>query len=1127
MDPWVIAPPERERHTQQFMSLKPEAGFISGGQAKNFLMQSGLPPMVLAQVWGLADINGDGRMDFMEFSIACKLITNKLKGFELPAQLPTQMLQAPPSTLPVSGVMPGAGGVMPGAPRHVQPGMQGMGMPGMMPGQQPGMMPGQPRMPGMMPGMMGMPGQMPASMGGAMPGMVPNSMMGMGQMSMAGGMPGQMSMAGGMPGQMSMAGGVPANSMGGMPGQMYPGQPGMAPGMQQVPIPGVQPSVMPIVSNPAMPAAPAVAEIPWTIPQGNRVKSSQIFQANDRARTGFLAAVQARSLLLQTGLAQQTLAGVWNLSDIDKDGKLSCEEFILAMYLCEVAMKGEPLPAALPINLIPPSLRKYAPAAQAGSGTPGSVHSGVNEDMSSPASFEDRRKENWEAGQAELDKRRASLLEQQKKDEEDRKRKEKEEAEKREKQKQEVERRRQAELEKAAARAREVQEQQEEQKRRMEQQREQARVEMERQRLLEWERQRTAELEQHRQRETEKVITLRAKKETVNKELEDLKEKIKTLSDGITDTRTGVTDVKSFIDGMRTARDTKMAELNATKTRLKDQNVRLLQVTQEKSKLEAKNKINAAKMEEGRVVELTDFDLKKVEKQELLEKLREKLAITKAEEQQKKEKFEEDKKVLMEHRDKLRLMIETCKELHKGFDEKRLEVKAEKAKQIRELTDPNHAWGGSFDEPAFSPVAEVAPVVAAAVVPPVIPPAPSADSVNNATIGYVQYRALYDYEKRNDDELSFACGDIILVHPGQEHEPGWLGGELNSNVGWFPEAYAEKIGENGVDQTLHPIAEVPENGSDSSSLQDPTLVGGKAEGEAVPDSAPAVAKVAPAIPPAPVIPPAPSSQGEKFIVLYEYRSDEPGDLNLDAGELVVVTQKDGDWWTGQIGDRAGVFPYNYVEPAPVDGVEAAWGGDAVNGSGDPVNYGSGDPVNGAIHPAPVADPAVGWADPAIQSDPNAEAENETDKSGKKLEIATVIAPYEATSKEQLTLAKGQMILVRKKTDTGWWQGELQAGGKGKKRAVGWFPASYVQVKGGGGDDKKESPVASEPSAIAGAAQEKVVALFDYSGQYEDELSFVAGEEITIVAKDEEAWWRGEVNGRTGVFPSNYVEPVQK
>ena len=44
-----------------------------------------------------------------------------------------------------------------------------------------------------------------------------------------------------------------------------------------------------------------------------------------------------------------------------------------------------------------------------------------------------------------------------------------------------------------------------------------------------------------------------------------------------------------------------------------------------------------------------------------------------------------------------------------------------------------------------------------------------------------------------------------------------------------------------------------------------------------------------------------------------------------------------------------------------------------------------------------------------------------------MELAKVIAPYEATSKEQLTLTKGQMIMVKKRTETGWWQGEVQGG----------------------------------------------------------------------------------------------------
>ena len=82
------------------------------------------------------------------------------------------------------------------------------------------------------------------------------------------------------------------------------------------------------------------------------------------------------------------------------------------------------------------------------------------------------------------------------------------------------------------------------------------------------------------QRETEKVIALRAKKESLAADAENSKTMVEGITKGIADTRMGVTDVKSFIDGMRSSRDTKMADLNALKAQLKEQNQRLLQVTQ-------------------------------------------------------------------------------------------------------------------------------------------------------------------------------------------------------------------------------------------------------------------------------------------------------------------------------------------------------------------------------------------------------------------------------------------------------------------------------------------------------------------------------------------------------------------
>lgn len=71
-------------------------------------------------------------------------------------------------------------------------------------------------------------------------------------------------------------------------------------------------------------------------------------------------------------------------------------------------------------------------------------------------------------------------------------------------------------------------------------------------------------------------------------------------------------------------------------------------------------------------------------------------------------------------------------------------------------------------------------------------------------------------------------------------------------------------------------------------------------------------------------------------------------------------------------------------------------------------------------------------------------------------MAQVIAPYEATSAEQLSLTRGQLIMIRKKTDSGWWEGELQA--RGRRRQIGWFPATYVKVMTSGRLSGRSTPV---------------------------------------------------------------------
>jgi len=51
MDPWVIQPRERIRYQEQFDSLKPINGIVTGEQAKGFLLRSQLQPAILGQIW--------------------------------------------------------------------------------------------------------------------------------------------------------------------------------------------------------------------------------------------------------------------------------------------------------------------------------------------------------------------------------------------------------------------------------------------------------------------------------------------------------------------------------------------------------------------------------------------------------------------------------------------------------------------------------------------------------------------------------------------------------------------------------------------------------------------------------------------------------------------------------------------------------------------------------------------------------------------------------------------------------------------------------------------------------------------------------------------------------------------
>uniref|UniRef100_UPI0037E95FF3 abl interactor 2b isoform X4 n=1 Tax=Semicossyphus pulcher TaxID=241346 RepID=UPI0037E95FF3 len=83
------------------------------------------------------------------------------------------------------------------------------------------------------------------------------------------------------------------------------------------------------------------------------------------------------------------------------------------------------------------------------------------------------------------------------------------------------------------------------------------------------------------------------------------------------------------------------------------------------------------------------------------------------------------------------------------------------------------------------------------------------------------------------------------------------------------------------------------------------------------------------------------------------------------------------------------------------------------------------------------------------------------------------------------------------------------------------------------EDEEESAVVEysdpyaeeDPPWAPRSYMEKVVAIYDYARDKEDELSFQEGAIIYVIKKNDDGWYEGVMNGTTGLFPGNYVESI--
>lgn len=127
--------------------------------------------------------------------------------------------------------------------------------------------------------------------------------------------------------------------------------------------------------------------------------------------------------------------------------------------------------------------------------------------------------------------------------------------------------------------------------------------------------------------------------------------------------------------------------------------------------------------------------------------------------------------------------------------------------------------------------------------------------------------------------------------------------------------------------------------------------------------------------------------------------------------------------------------------------------------------------------------------------------------------------YDAQASEDLSFKTEDLIILKRKIDADWYIGRC-----GNKE--GMFPAQFVRVVRDVVEDKevKVSPKLSVGSNnVTGP---RCVAKFEYQSGNWDDLPFPEGAVIKLVERVDGEWYKGEYNGRTGIFPKGYVEVLE-
>nr|XP_050026538.1 SH3 domain-containing kinase-binding protein 1-like isoform X2 [Dermacentor andersoni] len=211
-------------------------------------------------------------------------------------------------------------------------------------------------------------------------------------------------------------------------------------------------------------------------------------------------------------------------------------------------------------------------------------------------------------------------------------------------------------------------------------------------------------------------------------------------------------------------------------------------------------------------------------------------------------------------------------------------------------------------------------------------------------------------------------------------------------------------------------------------------------------------------------------------VAFSYQPQNEDELQLEVSDVIEVLEEvEEGWWKGVLKGRIGVFPSNFVV------LEEA------------------TPASPRAVATATANNQSRWGNSVTSDFHSEKPESSGDITGDHSLASLEIKPK--------PVAKG----------------------------IGFgniLPES--RIKALGPLKKPAPPVPSETSTEAPKLppkpiREQAKVLYAYEAQNDDELTIKEGDVITVLTKEVEdkGWWKGELNGRVGVFPDNFVKLIKE